>query len=518
VDFGKTKLLSRKEIEMENILECKDIVKSFGGVQALKKVSFSLRQGEVHALVGENGAGKSTLIKIISGALRLDRGEIFYLGKRVDINSPRVAQEIGISTVYQDPMVYPELSVLENIFLGREILDKRGNIDWKKEEERTRELFLSLDISSDFLNGPIGKLTLGLQQLALIAKALVYESKVMIFDEPTAILAEHETERLFNIISRLKERAVGILYISHRLEEIFAIADYVTVLRDGEIVGNFPISEVTRDKIVELMAGRLLTEGIEHIEIKREKPILSVKNLTKKGRFYDIFFDAYPGEILCFYGLVGSGRSDVAQAIFGIDRYDSGEIVYQGKKIQISLPGEAMDLNIAYLPEDKKAQGLFLSLSVSYNISVSILKSILRLFNFVNIDKEREISKRYVSELSIKTPSIDTKVYSLSGGNQQKVVLAKWLAVNPKLFILDEPTHGIDVATKSEVHQTISKLAKQGVNVIVISSEIPEVIKLADRVIVMHEGKITGVFKNREITQENLIRAATGERLSSGLD
>ncbi|MGC8890652.1 MAG: sugar ABC transporter ATP-binding protein [bacterium] len=508
----------KKETYMENILECKDIVKSFGGVQALKKVAFSLRQGEVHALVGENGAGKSTLIKIISGALKLDRGEIFYLGKRVDISSPRVAQEIGISTVYQDPMVYPELSVLENIFLGREILDKRGNIDWKKEEERAKELFASLEISPSFLNEPIGKLTLGLQQLALIAKALVYESRVIIFDEPTAILTEHETERLFNIISRLKERNVSIIYISHRLEEIFTIADYVTVLRDGEVVGNFPISEITRDKIVELMAGRLLTEEIEHIEVKRENPILSVKNLTKKGRFYGISFDAYPGEILCFYGLVGSGRSDVAQALFGIQRYDSGEIIYQGNRLAISSPDEAMDLNIAYLPEDRKAQGLFLPLSVAYNISISILKNILKLFSFVDVEKEREVSQRYVSELSIKAPSIDTKVYSLSGGTQQKVVLAKWLAVNPKLLILDEPTHGIDVATKSEVHQIISKLARQGVSVIVISSEIPEVIKLADRVIVMHEGRITGVFKNREITQENLIRAATGERVSPGLD
>jgi ABC-type sugar transport system ATPase subunit len=501
------------EKAMETVLEVKGIFKSFGGVHALKGVDFTLSSGEVHALVGENGAGKSTLIKIISGALQPDGGTIFYLGKPVVVDSPRKAQEMGIATVYQEPLVYNELSAMENIFLGREIRRPWGGIDWKAEEEKARSLFASLDLPSHFLKEPMGELSVGLQQLVLIAKALAYESRVIIFDEPTAILTEHETERLFELIRKLRERGVGIIYISHRLEEIFRIADRVTVMRDGEIRGTFPVGEVNRDRIVELMAGKLLVETIERKRSRGEKPVLTVENLTRKGRFYDISFEVFPGEILGFFGLVGSGRTDVAQTIFGIFPPDSGQVFFDGARIHFSSPEEAMRKGVAYLPEDRKIQGLFPILPVGYNISITFLKELLRGFGVVDEREERLRGERYVKNLNIKTPDLRTKVYSLSGGNQQKVVIAKWLGTTPRVLFLDEPTRGVDVASKSEIHTLIAHLADEGLGVVIISSELPEILKLSDRVIVMHEGRITGCFTRGEATSEAIIRAATGERL-----
>jgi ABC-type sugar transport system ATPase subunit len=495
------------------LLSCQKIEKTFGGVRALKGVDFSLYAGEVHALVGENGAGKSTLIKIISGALLPDAGDIFVRGQKVNISSPRMAQEMGISTVYQDPLIYPALSVVENIFLGREIRTPRGNIDWKAQEKRAQELFQSLGISATFLRKPIGELSVGLQQLVLIAKALAYESKIIIFDEPTAILTEHEAERLFDIIKQLKEQGVGIIYISHRLEEIFQIADRVTVLRDGAVVGCFPIQEVKREKIIELMAGKLLVEEIERAGRKGDQPLLVVNSLTKAGVYRNISFEVFPGEVLGFFGLVGSGRTEVAQTIFGIIQPDQGEIIYQGKPFRPSSPLEAMKRGIAYLPEDRKEQGLFLILDVGYNLTISILPMISGPLGTVDFRKEREQAQRYIKELNIKTPSIRTKVFSLSGGNQQKVVLGKWLGVEPQILILDEPTRGIDVAAKSEVHHIIAQLSKQGMGIMVISSELPEILKLSDRIIVMHEGVITGAFSREEASSEKILRAATGERM-----
>ncbi|MEN3185240.1 MAG: sugar ABC transporter ATP-binding protein [Atribacterota bacterium] len=498
---------------METILDVRSIVKSFGGVHALKGVDFSLRPGEVHALVGENGAGKSTLIKIISGALQPDRGEIHYLEKSVVIDSPRKAQEMGIATVYQEPLVYNELSAMENIFLGREIRRPWGSIDWKAEEEKARALFSSLDLPYHFLKEPMGELSVGLQQLVLIAKALAYESRVIIFDEPTAILTEHETERLFEIIRKLRERGVGIIYISHRLEEIFRIADRVTIMRDGEIRGTFSIGEVNRDRIVELMAGKLLVETIERKQKRGDTPVLLVENLTRKGRFYDISFEVFPGEILGFFGLVGSGRTDVAQTIFGIGSPDNGKVVFDGKTVQFTSPEEAMRSGIAYLPEDRKIQGLFPILSVGYNISITFLKELLGGLGVVNTKEEQKRGERYVHDLNIKTPNLWTKVYSLSGGNQQKVVIAKWLGTTPKVLFLDEPTRGVDVASKSEIHNLVAHLADQGLGVVIISSELPEILKLSDRVVVMHEGRITGIFERDEASSETIIRAATGERM-----
>jgi rhamnose transport system ATP-binding protein len=501
---------------MDYILECRGVSKSFGGVAAVKNVTFAVAPARVHALVGENGAGKSTLIRMISGVLQPDHGEIHYQGRRVVIDSPHKAQAIGISAVYQEPMVYPELSVLENIFLGRELKTRLGSIDWAQQRRKARELFNSLGISSGILPDRMGSLSVGLQQLALIAKALVYEAKVIIFDEPTAILTEHESERLFSIIAKLKQRDVGVVYISHRLEEIFAMTDRVTVMRDGEVVGEFPTREVDSKRIIALMAGRLLVEEVRRPGRKSERPILSVRKLTLAKWFSDVSFDAYPGEILGFSGLVGSGRSEVAQCIFGVQRAESGEIQLDGRRVSFSSAQEAMRGGVAYLPEDRKVQGLFPILSVVYNMTITRLKEIGGFAGRVDRAREREIGQKYVNDLSIKTPGLDAKIYSLSGGNQQKVVLAKWLGVTPRVFILDEPTRGIDVASKSEIHHMIAGLAEQGMAVIIISSELPEILKLCDRVIVMHEGRITGVFAGKQISSEKLLGAAIGERAPAG--
>jgi ABC-type sugar transport system ATPase subunit len=498
---------------MDYLLECRGVSKSYGGVTAARNVDFTVRPGEVHALVGENGAGKSTLIKIISGAVMPDRGEILFLGRHVTVDSPHKAQEIGISTVYQEPMIYPELSVLENIFLGRELKNAIGGVDWARQDRKARDLFESLGISALNPTDRMGSLSVGLQQLALIAKALAFDAKVIIFDEPTAILTEHETKRLFDIIARLKDRQVGVIYISHRLEEIFAIADFVTVMRDGEVVGHFATKEVDVKRIIELMAGRLLVEEIPHARRKCTEPILSVRDLTKAGWYTDVSFDVYEGEILGFSGLVGSGRTEVSQAIFGVLKPDRGEILLDGKRVSFSSSEEAMRHGIAYLPEDRKVQGLFPILTTVYNMTITRLRDIARMFGGVDRAREREIGEKYIKDFSIKTPGLDTKVYSLSGGNQQKVVVAKWLGVSPRIFILDEPTRGIDVAAKSEIHQMIARLAEQGIAIIIISSELPEILKLCDRVIVMHEGRITGAFEGTDITSQHLLRAATGERM-----
>ncbi|MGA2761935.1 MAG: sugar ABC transporter ATP-binding protein [Spirochaetia bacterium] len=499
---------------METILECRGVSKSFGGVTAVKNVTFTVGASEVHALVGENGAGKSTLIKMISGVLTPDSGEILYEGSKVSIDSPRKAQEIGISAVYQEPMIYPELRVLENIFLGREMKKRLGGIDWTQEDRKARELFDSLGISTDIMADRMGNLSVGLQQQVLIAKALAYDARVIIFDEPTAILTQHETQRLFSIIAKLRERRVGVVYISHRLEEIFALTDRVTVMRDGEVVGEFPTREVDSRKIISLMAGKLLVEEVPHAGKKSQTPILSVRSLSLAGWFSDISFDVFQGEILGFSGLVGSGRSEVAQSIFGVLRPDSGEILLDGRRVSFSSAEEAMRHGVAYLPEDRKVQGLFPILSTAYNITITRLSDIASPLGGVDRYRERDIGEAYIRDLSIKTPGLDSKIYSLSGGNQQKVVVAKWLGVNPRIFILDEPTRGIDVSAKSEIHHMIARLAEQGMAVLIISSELPEILKLCDRVIVMHEGAITGVFEGEEITSENLLGAAIGERVT----
>ncbi|NQS88288.1 sugar ABC transporter ATP-binding protein [Patescibacteria group bacterium] len=498
---------------MNTLFNAEKIVKNFGGVRALKGVNFELKGGEVHALVGENGAGKSTLIKIMSGVIQPDSGNLFLDGKKTKFANPKDAHEKGISTVYQDPLIYKNLSVIENIFLGNEIRTKSGAVDWKKQESKARELFTSLEIEPFFINQPIRNLSIGLQQITLTAKALSYSAKILIFDEPTAILTETEARRLFKIIQRLKERSVGILYISHRLEEIFEIADRVTIFRDGENVGMFDVKDINRDKIVEFMAGKVLVESIKRNKAINKSLILEVQNLSS-NYYKNISFSLYPGEILGFSGLVGSGRSEVMQTLFGLIKQDKGEILLNGNKVKINNPSVAMKYGIAYLPEDRSSEGLFSKLSIKFNVSIPLIKKLKKRFWRVDEKAEEDLALKFMKLLQIKAPSVSTIVNNLSGGNQQKVLLGKWLSTKPKILILDKPTKGVDVGVKAEIHKEIAKLAEEGTAIILISSELPEIIKLSDKVIVMHEGAITGKLETKEsITSKNLINAATGMRI-----
>ncbi|MGC8573792.1 MAG: sugar ABC transporter ATP-binding protein [Caldisphaera sp.] len=495
---------------MENkiLLEGKGIKKSFGGVHALKGIDFVLNRGEVHALVGENGAGKSTLIKIFSGVVFPDEGSIFLKGKEIKIQNPLDAHLKGIIAVYQEPLVYPKLSVLENIFIGNEIKKSNGEVDWKSEEKKAIELFKSLDIKSeDFIRKPIGKLTTAIQQFTLIVKALNYKAEVIIFDEPTAILSDIDAQNLFKIIKLLRSDGKGIIYISHRLEELQGLADRITVMKDGEIAGTGNNVDMTRERIIELMAGKNVIEKIQrnNHEEKRDV-ILEVKGLSKDRVFENISFDLKKGEILGFAGLVGSGRSEVMEAIFGFTKYDKGNIFLEGRNIKINKTSDAIDLGIMYLPESRKL-GLLQNKSILDNVGLPVFKRFLKYLGFINNNNLNSSIKQYVELLSIKAPSLFTNIETLSGGNQQKVLFSKGLIAQPKVLILDEPTHGIDVATKVDIHKLIVKLADDGISVIVVSSELPEIIALSDRVIVMHEGKITGTFEGNQITSLNLISA-----------
>jgi ABC-type sugar transport system ATPase subunit/ribose/xylose/arabinose/galactoside ABC-type transport system permease subunit len=501
------------------ILEMTDITKTFGGVQALKKVNFDLKAGEVQALVGQNGAGKSTLIKILSGAIAPDAGSIRFANKEVSFSSPSDALRLGIGTVYQDPLVYPELSVTENIFMGRELRDRYGNIDMQAQVKEVQRLLQDLDVSPQLATQPIGQLSVALRQLALIAKPLSWEPEVMIFDEPTAILTQHEAEILFSIIRRLRDRGIGIIYISHRLEEIYSLADRVTILKDGECKGTWPIYQIekedsaqhdngrgpslTADQMIELMAGQLLQESVTTPGARSPEPLLTVRNLSRKDTYHDISFEVHPGEIVGFFGLVGAGRSEVARAIFGEELAEAGEIFLNGEKVSIRTPREALNQGIAYLPEDRKGQGLF-------NTVITVMQRLASLKTIVQPKREETLTQQYIHDLAIKTPNSRVNVANLSGGNQQKVVLARWLATQPRVLVLDEPTAGVDVAAKQEIHNLIIELAQQGTAIMLISSELQEVLKLSDRTITMHEGHVTGEFPRNTPAHTVLAAAMEG--------
>jgi rhamnose transport system ATP-binding protein len=496
---------------MATVLEMQGIDKSFGGVHALIDVAFDLQAGEVHALVGQNGAGKSTLIKILAGALQPDAGMIRIDGQPVTLASPATALRLGIGTVYQDPLVYPDLSVTENIFTGRELRDRLGNIDKRAQVRRVQELLRDLNVDSRLALRSMGSLSVALQQLALIAKALSWDARVMIFDEPTAILTAREAENLFAIIRKLRDRSVGIIYISHRLEEIFSLANRVTVLKDGHIRGTWPLGAVSSSQLIELMAGHALFESVAHQARGNARPVLSVRGLSKRDVFRGVDFDLHAGEIVGFFGLVGAGRSEVAQVLFGLEPADAGEIRLDARPVRMRSPSQALRLGIAYLPEDRKGQGLFGNLTVRYNTAIAIIRRLSLRGTVVRSRCEEEVARRYLKELSIKAPGTATKVSNLSGGNQQKVVLAKWLTTGPRIFILDEPTRGIDVSSKQEIHNLIVSLAQKGVAVMLISSELPEVLRLSDRIIVMREGQVTGIFA-RDAAAGAVLAAAMGGR------
>ena len=493
----------------EPTIELVGIAKQFGAVQALRGVDLNLYPGEVHALVGENGAGKSTLVKILAGIHRPDSGTVKVGGEVVELRSPTQAQALGIAVVQQEPMMFPDLDVAENVFMGRHPRDRFGRVDWKRMYREVDHLLVSLDVSLSS-HTPVQGLSVAEQQLVEIAKALSLQARVLVLDEPTAALSSHEVEELFAIVNQLRERGVAVLFVSHRLEEVFTIADRLTVFRDGTHIITAPVSEMNTEEIIKHMVGRELSNLYPKSEAEVGEVVLEVRQLTRPGAFADVSFQLRRGEILGFSGLVGAGRTEVARVLFGIDRAESGEIWLKGTKVHIRSPQQAMDYGIAYVPEDRHQQGLVMNFSIASNVTLAILQKVSRL-GLLDPRREQKIASEYSSQLNVRSAGVEQLVSALSGGNQQKVVLGKWLATNPSVLILDEPTRGIDVGAKAEVHRIISDLAARGLAIILISSELPEVLAMADRVIVLHEGRVTGTFPRSEATQERVMFAATGQ-------
>ena len=493
------------------VLEMRGIAKAYPGVVALHSVDFSVRPGEVHALIGENGAGKSTLMKILAGADTKDSGQIFIDGKESHIDTPQEAMRLGVSIIYQEFNLVPYMNAAENIFLGREPASVvPGLIDFGRMYSDAEKIIDELGVALD-VRTPMNHLSVAQQQMVEIAKATSRQSRIIAMDEPSATLTDHELENLFGLIRRLKAEGVSIIYISHRLEEIFEIADRVTVLRDGELVATKDIAETNRADIIRMMVGRELSDSIPKIAAEARDVALEVRNLNRAGVLHDINFQVRSGEILGIAGLVGAGRTEVARAIFGADPIDSGQIIMNGKPVTIHSPRRAISLGIGLVSEDRKALGLVLGMAVRENISLANLGVLSRL-GFIKRRKEREIAESYVKDVLIKTPSIEQAVQNLSGGNQQKVVLAKWLFTKSKVLIFDEPTRGIDVGAKTEIYQLMNRLAAQGVAIIMISSELPEVLGMSDRTLVMHEGRIAGELSGKDATQERIMGLATGEQ------
>lgn len=486
-------------------LQMKGITKQFPGVLALNNVDFSVELGKVVALVGENGAGKSTLMKILAGVLNKDKGEIYIQGQKANIDSPLSARKYGISVIYQELMDLPNMDIAENIFLGREM--KIGRIFSNKKEmhKQAKELISRVALNVD-THTKIADLSIAQRQMVEVAKALSLDAKIIIMDEPTSSLTSTETEVLIQIINRLRESNVAVIFISHRMEEITRIADEVVVLRDGEMVGRLDKNEIEEQRIINMMVGREINDLFAKEEAEISDIALEVKNLNTDF-LKDINFHVRKGEILGFAGLVGAGRSEVMRAVFGIDSKESGEIYINGEKVEIKSTVDALKYGIGYVPENRQEQGLVLGMTVRENISLPELRNISR-YDFIDKREEADLAEKYIDELNIRTPSQEQRVRNLSGGNQQKVVISKWMATKPKILILDEPTRGIDVGAKKEIHMLMSQLAKEGVAVIMISSELPEILGMSDRIIVMHEGRIKGELMREEASQEAIMKLA----------
>lgn len=494
---------------MKPILQMKDIIKVFPGVKALDGVNLELHTGSVMALLGENGAGKSTLMKILSGVYKKDGGEIYYEGKLEDIKGPKDAQGKGIAIIHQELNLIPHLTIGENIFLGREPKTAFGNINWSKLYRESDELLKKLNVnrSSKEL---LGSLSLGQQQMIEIAKALSLNAKIIIMDEPTDALTDKETKSLFEVINELKKDGKAIVYISHRLKEIFEICDDITVLRDGKYVGEEKVTNLTEDKIIEMMVGRKLTEQFPRTDTKIGDVVLEVKNLSNEY-INNISFNVKSGEILGIAGLMGCGRTELAKTIYGHIKKQSGEIYINGNNIENKSAKDGLYNGIAYVSEDRKGDGLILGLSVKENMTISSLD---KLISTGRIDKTKENKevKDYIGKMNIKTPSQNQIIKNLSGGNQQKVAIGKALMTNPKVLILDEPTRGVDVGAKKEIYDLINEFKKEGKAVIMISSEMPEILGISDRVLVLSEGKISGEFDIKDATQENIMKSAVGTK------
>jgi len=508
--------------QAEYILRMEGISKAFPGVQALDNVDFEVAEGEVVALIGENGAGKSTLMKILCGAYRKDTGRILLNGKETEIENPQHAQRLNISIIYQEFNLTPNQSAAANIFLSHEprqrgigrffnFVDRR-----RMEQEAQRHLErVGARMSSTAL---IRDLSVAEQQMVEVAKALAVDARIIIMDEPTSALGEEEVETLFGIIHTLKEQGIAVIFITHRLEEVFRIADRVVVLRDGQRVGDLPIDEATPEEIIRMMVGRELVMDMFHKEeAEIGEPLFEVRNLTGRGMVKGVSFTLRRGEILGFAGLVGAGRTETARLLFGADRKESGETLIEGKSVRINSPEDAVNAGLGLVPEDRGNQGLVLMLTVENNIVLPTLDEHARA-GWVNRQALRTTAQEYVDRLNIRTPTLQQKAMYLSGGNQQKVVVAKWLASNPKVLILDEPTRGIDVGAKAEVHALMSQLARTGMGIIMISSELPEILGMSDRILVMSEGRVVAILDREEATQEVIMTYASGEADNNAVD
>lgn len=498
------------------LLRIEGISKTYEGVRALRDVSFDLRAGEVHALVGENGAGKSTLIKIITGATQPDQGTILVRNRPVDDLSPRRAKELGIAAIYQQPALFSALSVAENLALGLEEQSFWRRVNWRARRSRAQKLLqrVRATISPE---AEAATLSMPEQQLVEIARAIGADARVLIMDEPTASLSDRETENLYAVIRQLREQGVGIIYISHRLEELSKIADQVTVLRDGQVIETRSMAGITREELIRLMVGRELATVFPKRAGAPGDVALELRNLCcAAAGVRDVNLTVRSGEIVGLAGLVGSGRTELARTIFGLTPPDSGEIRIKGKPVQIGSPADAITCGLAYVPEDRRRHGVIPELPISANATLAILSRLSRRGS-MDFAEETRIASEYLRRLRIKAPSLYTSVGTLSGGNQQKVALSRWLATNPSVLILDEPTQGIDIGAKAEIHALIGDLAAQGMAVLMISSELPEILGMSDRIAVMHEGRIAGVVDRAEATQEKILNLALGHSARNGV-
>ena len=489
------------------VLLLQDVVKSFGPVAALRSGSLEAHAGSITALVGENGAGKSTLVKIVAGVHRRDGGTMRLGGEDVDFGSTAESKGAGVAVIYQEPTLFPDLSVTENIFMGRQLLGAARRIDRARMYDEAAGLFRRLGVSIDPRRPALG-LSIADQQIIEIAKAISLDARVLVMDEPTAALSGVEVERLFTVARSLRDEGRALVFISHRFDEVFALCETVTVMRDGEYVATLPTDETTVDEIVSLMVGREVADLFPKVPTTPGRPVLEVRGLERAGVFHDISFEVRAGEIVGLAGLVGAGRSEIARAVFGVDRYDAGSVRLDGTDVAPHDPRAAIRAGMAFVPEDRRKQGLVTEASVARNVA-GVIRGGLTRAGLLTAGAENRAAGPWAGRLEVKTSALDATAVTMSGGNQQKVVIAKWLATGPKLLIIDEPTRGIDVGTKSEVHRLLSELAAEGLAVLMISSELPEVLGMADRVLVVSEGRLTADIPRDEATPENVMHAAT---------
>lgn len=492
-----------------SLLKAQNVTKSYAGVHALRDASFELRASEVHALVGENGAGKSTLIKVFTGAVIPDSGEISLDGEQLTGNSPSISKSLGIAAIYQQPALFPELTVAENMAIGQEKAGTFGVVNWPRRRQRAKELLDRIGARIDPEQTAV-ELSMPQQQLVEIARALGSNARVLIFDEPTASLSEEDTQNLFRVIRELRSAGVGMIYISHRLEELPAIADRVTVLRDGQTIETHAMAEVSSEQLIRLMVGRELSAVFPKRPVTRGDAVFELRGFgSRAAGIKNIDLAVHAGEIVGVAGLIGAGRTELAKTIFGLIAPDSGEMLLRGKRITIGHPYEAIELGIAYLPEDRRRHGVVLDFPISANITLASLKRLSGVGG-MNFGKEKQIAAEYTRRLGVKTPTIFNTVATLSGGNQQKVALSRWLVTQPSVLILDEPTQGVDVGAKAEIHELMTELAEQGVAILMISSELPEVLGMSDRIAVMSGGTIAKIFERSDATQDGILSIALG--------